>query len=380
MPTLDPYGAFLSRNPEAAGPTVAVKDMVGVAGHPQEAGIPARKGRTAPVDADVITCLKRGGYEIAGVTVTDAAGFGTMTPSVENPRNPAHAAGGSSGGTAAAVAAGLATIGLGTDTGGSVRIPAAYCGLYAFLASRDTVSHAGILPMARTFDRIGLMARTLPDLLTAAAVLIGPVPSPPSAVRLRLWQDGLQVATPAVAQAFNSAIANTLTATIGPYPTWQPPAHYNDYALVHSAIVCAEAFETHAEDFSAAPSHFPADAQVGLRAGAQLQQASGLTPYRRALPACADAITNSLNPGDVIVSPTLPIPPQPRYARSVVLDGSLVPVVNANIRLTVLANVAGLPAVIVPAEGGSVQFMGPPGSDGDLLGFVADWAAACARA
>ena len=372
MTPLDPYGAFLSRNPGAADPTVAVKDMVGVAGHPQEAGIPARKGRTAPADADVIILLKRAGYEIAGVTVTDAAGFGTMTPSVENPRHPSTAAGGSSGGTAAAVAAGLATIGLGTDTGGSVRIPAAYCGLYAFLPSRDAVSQAGILPMAPTFDRVGLMARTLPDLLAAAAALIGPAPSPPPSARLRLWQESLQVATPAITQALASAI--------GPAPTWQPPAHYDDYALVHSAIVCAEAFDTHAADFRTAAADFPADARVGLRVGAQLQRAARLTPYRRALPAWADAITNSITPGDVIVSPTLPVPPQPRYARSAILEGSVVPIVNANIRLTTLANVAGLPAVIIPTDGGSLQFMGPPGSDGQLLAFVAEWAAAHTQA
>ncbi|MEM8663854.1 MAG: amidase family protein, partial [Pseudomonadota bacterium] len=167
----DPYGAFVARcDPSCAADSwrVAVKDMIAVAGMPQPAGFPGRDGMVAARDAAVVTLFRDAGHTIVGVTTTDAAGFGTMTNEVRHPRHPLRAVGGSSGGSAAAVAAGLADVGIGTDTGGSVRIPAAYCELYAFKPSRGRVSLEGVLPLSPTLDHVGVMAAT-PAILARAA-------------------------------------------------------------------------------------------------------------------------------------------------------------------------------------------------------------------
>ena len=95
------------------------------------------------------------------MTRSDAAGFGVVTPDVKNPVWPDRIAGGSSGGSAAAVAAGLADIGLGTDTGGSTRIPAACCGLFGFKPSHGRIPLDGVWPLAPSFDVVGWMTRDL---------------------------------------------------------------------------------------------------------------------------------------------------------------------------------------------------------------------------
>ncbi len=137
--SVDRFGAFVAFTPDApagagplAGLRVAVKDNIAVAGLPFTAGHPLFSDRTADTDAPAVRQLRDAGARIVGVTYTDAGGFGVTTPVVKNPAAPGRTVGGSSGGSAAAVAAGLADVALGTDTGGSVRIPAACTGLVGF--------------------------------------------------------------------------------------------------------------------------------------------------------------------------------------------------------------------------------------------------------
>src|SRR5690242_1409067 len=127
-----------------AGLRVAVKDNIRVDGLPFTAGLPMYRGRVASRDATAVRLIREAGAQIVGVTCTDAAGLGVATPAVTNPASPDHIAGGSSGGAAAAVAAGDADLGLGTDTGGSVRIPAACCRIYGFKPSHGRVSTDGV--------------------------------------------------------------------------------------------------------------------------------------------------------------------------------------------------------------------------------------------
>lgn len=336
----------------ATGPSIAVKDMIAVKGLPQTAGLPWRARNVAEADAPVVATFRGAGFGVAGVTVTDAAGFGTMTPQVANPKHPARAVGGSSGGSAAAVAAGRATLGLGTDSGGSIRIPAAYCDLFAYKPTAGRVPMDGILPFSPTFDTVGLLAATFDDLVAGAKILGVTADTPP----LPLTHDGaaLAVCAPSVCAAFAGFGINA------PAP---PSPDYDTFAPAHSAIAICEAHTVHGASFAKSPADAP---PVIASAFAALPNSKTLAAARATVHA-AGAALRARNAGRVIASPTLPIPPADRYATTACLAGEAVPITNANIRLTLAANVAGLPALVLPLSGTSLMLTAPHGADASLF-------------
>lgn len=363
MPAHDPYNAFTEPVRAADGRLrIAVKDMIAVAGSPQLGGIPAREGIRARTDAPVVRAFRKAGHAIVGVTRTDAGGFGTMTDEVENPRDPALAAGGSSGGSAAAVAGRLADVGIGTDTGGSVRIPAAYCGLYAFKPSAFRVDMAGVLPLSGTLDHVGIMTRDAATLLAASKILIPDwtAPKASGARTIRFADEAVQAAEPAVAAPFR-ALADAL----GAEPL-ASPIDYQSMAAASSTVICAEALAVHATLWRQDPEGFPPIAAGGLQYGETVSPAA-LRDARRTVEEAGAAWRAAVEGIDVLISPTLPMPPAPRHARSARIRGTDLPITDANIRLCQFANAAGLPVVVVPVGGQSVQFVGPFGADEALL-------------
>ncbi|CAN1535889.1 GatA Asp-tRNAAsn/Glu-tRNAGln amidotransferase A subunit and related amidases [Sphingomonadaceae bacterium] len=156
-----------------AGLTVGVKANIAVAGMPWTAGCEVYRGRVAPKDAAVVTKLRAAGAAIIGMLNMEEAALGAKTDNpwfgkTENPHKTGYTPGGSSGGSGSAVAAGLCDIALGTDTMGSVRIPAAYCGVYGFKPAQTSVSQEGLELAEEWLDCIGPLARSL-DLLESAA-------------------------------------------------------------------------------------------------------------------------------------------------------------------------------------------------------------------
>ena len=156
-----------------AGLTVGVKANIAVAGMPWTAGCEVYRGRVAPKDAAVVTKLRAAGAAIIGMLNMEEAALGAKTDNpwfgkTQNPHKTGYTPGGSSGGSGSAVAAGLCDIALGTDTMGSVRIPAAYCGVYGFKPAHTSVSQEGLELAEEWLDCIGPLARSL-DLLESAA-------------------------------------------------------------------------------------------------------------------------------------------------------------------------------------------------------------------
>ncbi len=145
-----------------AGVPVAVKDIIDTAGIPTEWGTPAARGRIPAESAAVVRRLEAAGGYVLGKTVTAELAYATPGPT-RNPWNPAHTPGGSSSGSAAAVAAGFAPVAIGTQTNGSVIRPAAYCGVVGFKPSSGLVSRAGILAFSKTLDTVGVFARSVED-------------------------------------------------------------------------------------------------------------------------------------------------------------------------------------------------------------------------
>jgi Asp-tRNA(Asn)/Glu-tRNA(Gln) amidotransferase A subunit family amidase len=211
--------AFISLTDEdGEGPVVAVKDLVDVRGTVTTAGSVLMPDAPAELDAPVIRRMREFGCVVIGKANLHEWAFGVTSQNphyggVRNPRAPDRVPGGSSGGSAAAVAAGLCDWAVGSDTGGSIRIPAAFCGVVGFKPTIGTVDTEGVVPLSRTLDTLGPLA---PDVRSAARALemmcdlSGLVPDRPrqlSELRVavpRGWGDGL---APEIAAVWQRACA-----------------------------------------------------------------------------------------------------------------------------------------------------------------------------
>jgi len=151
---------------------IGIKDIMDTGDMPTEDGSILHAGRTPARDAAVVAMLRAAGAVILGKTVTTE--FATYTAGkTRNPRNPEHTPGGSSSGSAAAVAAGMVPLALGSQTNGSVIRPAAFCGIYGFKPTHGLVTRSGVLKLSRTLDHIGVFGRTLDDIALATEQIVG---------------------------------------------------------------------------------------------------------------------------------------------------------------------------------------------------------------
>jgi amidase len=226
--------AFVGHSPEPLqlahegplkGLTFAVKDLFDVAGSRSAWGNPdrLRDAEAAVATAPAVLLPLTAGARLIGKTHTDeiACGMFGMNPHFGtpiNPQAPLRVPGGSSSGSASAVAAGLCDFALGTDTGGSIRVPASFCGLYGLRTSFGRISTAGVMPMAPSFDTVGFLARDAATLRRVGEIYFGPIGNA-SPSRLLLARDAFDVPVPAIAEVL-LPIARALGATteIALYP------------------------------------------------------------------------------------------------------------------------------------------------------------------
>ncbi len=166
----DEYNAFISTRPAKDGIKLAVKDNILVKGMKATASSRVLEDYIAPYSATVVKRLEESGYDVVGKTHCDEFGCGGMGvySSLGQPKNPIdikRVPGGSSSGSAVAVASGLVDVALGSDTGGSIRAPAAWCQVYGYRPSYGLVSRYGLMDMAMSFDTIGFLAKK-PEMIT----------------------------------------------------------------------------------------------------------------------------------------------------------------------------------------------------------------------
>lgn len=169
-----------------AGLPFATKDLFDVSGRPTHAGsVINRDHAPAQADATAVARLCAAGANLVGITNMDEYAYGFSTENshygpTRNPHDPARIAGGSSGGSAAAVAAGIVPVSLGSDTNGSIRVPASLCGIYGLKPTFGRLSRAGTFPFVADLDHIGPFARDLDDLAVVYDFLQGPDPLDPA--------------------------------------------------------------------------------------------------------------------------------------------------------------------------------------------------------
>lgn len=213
--------AFVDLTDEVSGDALAwaAKSNIAVAGLPWTAGCAAYRDRISQEDAEVVTRIRASGGTLLGTVNMHEGALGATTDNeaygrTQNPWQTGITPGGSSGGSGAAVAAGLCEIALGTDTMGSVRIPAAYCGVQGHKPSSGMVPDYGVVPLSTTLDHVGPLARDVETLWRAMHVLAdwGDAPTLKAAsvpgMKIGFWDGAGDVAlTPAVAAGFSAAVA-----------------------------------------------------------------------------------------------------------------------------------------------------------------------------
>jgi aspartyl-tRNA(Asn)/glutamyl-tRNA(Gln) amidotransferase subunit A len=302
-----------------AGLPVTVKDLYDVAGETTLAGSVIRRGEApATADAAAIARLRAAGAAIIGKTnMTEFAFSGVgINPHYGTPRNPAdtHAAripGGSSSGAAVSVALGLAVAGLGSDTGGSIRVPAALCGLVGFKSTQARVPLDGAFPLSHTLDTVCAMTRTVEDCLVVDGVLAGSplavARRPLAGRRLALPQTlMLDAMEPAVARAFERALSALSAA--GALIVELPLAELGEIATLNApgGFSAVEAWATHRDAMATQRQRFDHRVAARIALGEQVSAADyiRLQQRRRDWIARMDAALQGV---DAIVSPTVPI-------------------------------------------------------------------------
>lgn len=340
------------------GIPVAIKDIIDVAGLPTRCGSTVRaETPPAAADAPVVARLRRAGAIILGKTVTQEYAAGVLSPPARNPWDPARSPGGSSGGSAVAVAVGAAMVALGSDTGGSIRIPAAVCGVAGFKPAYGALPMTGIAPLAPSLDTAGPLARTVDDLEIGWRVLSGDErPSLPArdlgGVRLgvpRGWfWDRLQ---PGVAAAMEGALG--VFADLGAAlveADWPDAKAARAAAFVTNRIETAASVwpETNGDPTLLARLNPDLRLRVvggRLLPGALAEEARAVRERSRASIAAYLAAHRL----DAVVAPTVPavaVPaddPVARYA------DAIEPAAAGHTRLTMPFNATGQPVLAVPA-------------------------------
>lgn len=359
------------------GLAMVVKDLLDVAGQPTRSGTPGGAWRDPVVSCEAWERLSGAGAVCVGKAATHEMGWGSTTPAVAHPLDPARLAGGSSGGSAAAVAAGLVAGALGSDTGGSIVIPASLCGVVGLRPTQGVVPLSGATPLAPQQDTIGPLARDVSLCLRLFSLLAArPVAAPVPEVRgLRVGVLATGPVQPGVAEQVERAV--DLLAAEGARPVPVAVAETGWAAAVSLLVMLHASARLWAPAVVDHPEQWGSAARVLLTLGTELDDRDatmarqGARAVRGALARCfAEA---SL---DALVLPATPCTAPRREDDTVDLDGRPQLVAAALSRYACLGAVTGAPALSVPCgvDGSGLpvglQVLGPPRSEA-LLGRVA---------
>jgi aspartyl-tRNA(Asn)/glutamyl-tRNA(Gln) amidotransferase subunit A len=340
------------------GVAISLKDLFDVKGVATTAASRVRQDHVAAADASVVHRLREAGAVIVGKTNLHEFALGTTNEDsafgpARHPLDPARSPGGSSGGSAVSVATGMAFASMGSDTGGSIRIPAAMCGLVGLKPSMGEISVDGVVPLSTTLDHVGPLCRSVDDAIILYNVLRG-VPqadaAPPRQTRgltvgvLRGYFTALL--DPQVASTFESACERLREA--GVVLEDVDVAHASDIAPVYTHIVLSEAAAYHAKTLDSRAESYTPNVRLRLEMGRYILAED----YMRALRGRAvltREVNGALRGRDALLLPSVPVPATRIGVATVRVGAVEEPVRNIGLRLTQLFNLTRHPAMSLPS-------------------------------
>ncbi len=338
------------------GIPIAVKDLFDVTGAPTTAASKVREGHIATRDAVAVQRLREAGAVFIGKTNLHEFALGPTNEDsaygpVRHPLDETRIAGGSSGGSAAAVAAGMAMAAIGTDTGGSVRIPAAVCGIVGLKPALGEIPTDGIVGLSTTMDHVGPMCRSVEDAAILYDVMRGmdparPEPCAPRGLRFGIPREYfLSLIDPQVADCFERLCQ--LLRDQGAELEEVSIPHAGEIAAVYTHIVLAEAAALHGATIENRPDAYTPNVRARIEMGRYILAED----YVRALQGrelLTREVDAALGDRESPLLPTIPIP-APRIGSTTVKFGAVEePVRNLLLRLTQLFNLTGHPALTLP--------------------------------
>ena len=373
------------------GVPVAVKDMIDVAGHPRGNGNPYdMAGAPAVLDAPVVTALRAAGADVFAATSLLEYAAGAVHPDVpeaRNPFDPGRTAGGSSGGSAALVGAGVCPAALGSDTGGSIRIPAHYCGVVGFKPSFGVIDEAGTQPLSPSLDHIGLLGADVAITTSVFAALTGQKPasgsasaqasapasapaSGPANATLRLGLARPQLDHPDITPGVAAALRAALARLAGAFPVVDVDGSVlSEIAGSFGDIILFEAWQVHRAQVDSHPERYGPETLRLLRTASHVTEDAYQAAGQRRddlLPRAAQVYRGV----DVLLTPaapfTAPVTTPPVDTTDGELEGLFIGVFN----------LTGDPALVLPCgwddgpNGGlpvGIQLSAPRGADLALL-------------
>jgi aspartyl-tRNA(Asn)/glutamyl-tRNA(Gln) amidotransferase subunit A len=378
------------------GIPIALKDLADTAGVRTTAASGLFKDRVPTQDAEVVRRLRAAGAVLLGkLNLHEFAYGGSSAISyfgpVRNPWNVAYSPGGSSGGSAAAVAAQLCYAAIGSDTGGSVREPAGYCGIVGLKPTYGRVSASGVIPLSWSLDHIGPMTSTVKDAALMLQVIAGYDPQDPGSIDLPVPDYAATIAAstsslrlgiprayfyeglhPDVQAAMERALSvlEGLTHTQREIAPLASDGTYSSVMNPYVAILTAEAYEYHKDYVSRSPELYQAATIKRIRAGADVT-ISAYMQSRRQLDQIRHSVSRVFDSVDLVITPTAPVPP---FAIADLTDPNIArPKELQMLHNARPMNMLALPTISVPCgfttEGLPIgmQISGPPGAETIVL-------------
>ena len=338
------------------GVPLSLKDIIDLRGAPTTAASRVRDGHKAAGDAVIVARLREAGAIFLGKTNLHEFALGTTNEDsafgpVRHPLDPNRSPGGSSGGSAASVLDGMAYASIGTDTGGSVRIPAAACGLVGLKPASGDIPLDGIVPLSTTMDHVGPLCRSVDDAGILYDALRGAAGETRPARELRGVRFGVlrgyfvAMLDPQVASVFESACA--MLADAGAVLEDVDIPHASDIAAIYVHIVLSEAAAYHGKTLDNRADGYTPNVRIRLEMGRYIL-AEDYVRALRGRQVLTEEVDAALAGRDALLLPSLAVPATRLGAETVKISGGEEPVRNITLRLTQLFNVTGHPAISIP--------------------------------
>ncbi|WP_329203357.1 MULTISPECIES: amidase [unclassified Streptomyces] len=372
------------------GIPMGLKDLIDVEGMATTASSRVRAGHRATADSTVAARLGAAGAILLGKTHTHEFAFGLTTPQTRNARHRGRVADGSSGGSAVAVASGTATFALGTDTGGSIRVPAALNGVVGLKPTYGLVPRHGVTSLSWSLDHVGPITRTVEDAALVLTALAGHDPRDPASLSVSAADyrpgagtdlTGLRIGLPRtyyfdhvhprVETAVRDAVAQLEALGARLVEVDIPMTRY--IQATQWGLMVPEAGAYHERSLRAVPERYQEDVRILLEAS-ELMSAGDYLRAQRSRTLMRARWARMLEEVDVIAAPSVPLPAVRVDEETVTWpDGTTESVSDAYVRLCAPANITGVPALTVPVghdEAGlpiGMQLLGRPLGEPTLL-------------